>query len=218
MCNIFISKQVHKTTRGESPPSTPDISLASPELHSSSPLSNPPDSNSDSRASSPLSDVPTNFEMSMEDFLAKDDQVEEVSKHSSTSYERMEDYVIPFMKFSPFVRQRIYHFLGYPVLYKDSVLLLRGKSQLELRERYKVNYCRGAVISQPWNYGHGASGESDGRAKHINPQFFVPLLLTNKEIKSELYELLYAYSMFEVTLVGWRYVTQSGNFLEECHC
>jgi hypothetical protein len=153
--------------------------------------------------SSPLSDVPTDFDLDMDETLVKDS---DNGKFTVIKDDQNKNFVIPFPKFPAVIRQRVYHFLGYPVRSRHTLQLLRKGGEIELRERYKVNYCRGALISQPWNYGHGASGDSDSRTKQLNPQFFAPLLLTNKEINAELYDLLYANSMFEVTLNGWRYV------------
>jgi hypothetical protein len=125
---------------------------------------------------------------------------------STISEEELKTRIIPFLKFPLIIRLRIYYFLGYPISTKHAIPIIRSGRVFELRQRYNVNYCPGAILSQPWNFGHGVDGESDGRHKHITPEFFAPILSVNKEIMDELYEFLFGQAMFDVTLNGWRYI------------
>jgi hypothetical protein len=179
--------QVRKPyTKAHARTHTPTLAPAS-STHPSSPLS-------DSPASPVLSIVSSSYDVGMGDVV------------SAITEEELKTRSIHFLKFPHTIRQRIYHFLGYPVFTNHTIPLVRLSGILELRQRYNVNYCPGAHLSQPWNFGHRASGESDRRAKDLKPQFFAPLLQANREIRDELYAFLYGKAMFEVTLNGWRYV------------
>jgi hypothetical protein len=184
-----------------------------------------------SRASAPLSDllnspnlsslqseISTDFDQRMEDAAPANNndahyQMEDIT---SSGGNKLSERVIPFIQFPHKIRQRVYHFLSYPVETAHEIQLTRTGPLIEFKARYNVNYTRDGSLTQPWNWSHGSrrtnndDDVTDGREKRLTPQFFIPLLLVNMGITAELYDNIYAKCFFDVTLNGWRYVKPVG--------